>query len=478
MSLRVRLTGVIAAALLAACLPFAAAHAKIFDPKTFTLDNGMQVVLIENHRSPIVVHMVWYKVGAADEPWGKSGIAHYLEHLMFKSTTTMKSGEFTRIIARNGGQENAFTSWDYTGYFQRVAADRLELMMKHEADRMVNLTLDEKEVLPERDVILEERRSRIDNRPGSLLGETARAAFWENHPYGIPIIGWAHEIAELTREDALDFYKKYYNPANAILIVAGDVTLDKLKPLAEKYYGVIPGTPLPKRVRPKEPPHHAPRRVTLRDARAGQPSWSKQYLAPSYSTGKKEYAYALDLLAEILGGGSTSRLYRKLAVEQKIAANAGGWYGGDAYDLTTFGVWGIPRPGVKIEAIEKAIQVEIDLLLKDGITPEELQNAKDRMMASTIYSRDSLETGARIFGSALTSGLTIEDVESWPEKISAVTAAQVLEAARHVLVEKNSVVSILLPEEKKPAPKKAAPKKTEAPKKPAATPAKKKEGAQ
>lgn len=467
---RVRLTGALLglAFLFAAALLLARpAQAKIFDPKTFTLKNGMQVVLIENHRAPIVVQMVWYRVGAADEPWGKSGIAHFLEHLMFKSTKTLKSGEFSRIIARNGGQENAFTSQDYTAYFQRVAADRLELMMKHEADRMVNLTLDAKEVLPERDVILEERRSRTDNRPGSLLGETARAAFWENHPYGLPVIGWAHEIAALTREDALDFYKKYYNPANAILIVAGDVTMEKLKPLAEKYYGIIPGTPLPKRVRPKEPPHHAPKRVTLKDKRVGQPSMSRQYLAPSFSRGKTEYAHALELLSDILGGGTTSRLYRGLVIEQKLAAGAGSWYGGDSYDLTTFGVWGSPRPGVGLDKIEAAIDAELEKILKDGVTEDELARSKERMMASAIFARDNLETGARIIGTALTTGSTIDAVESWPEKIQAVTAAQVAAAARHVLVLRNSITSRLLPDD---APK-AAPK-------PADTGSKKKKAAE
>lgn len=444
MHIRVRLIGALFC--LAALLAVPAAQAKIFDPKTFTLKNGMQVVLIENHRAPIVVQMVWYRVGAADEPWGKSGIAHYLEHLMFKSTKTLKSGEFSRIIARNGGQENAFTSWDYTAYFQRVAADRLELMMKHEADRMVNLTLTKEEVLPERDVILEERRSRTDNRPGSLLSETTRAAFWENHPYAIPIIGWAHEIAALTREDALDFYKKYYNPANAILIVAGDVTLEKLKPLAEKYYGVIPGTPLPKRVRPKEPPHHAPRRVTLKDKRVGQPSISRQYLAPSFSGGKKEHAHALELLSDILGGGATSRLYRGLVIDQKLAAGAGAWYGGDAYDLTTFGVWGSPRPGTGLDKIEAAIDAELAKILKDGVTEDELKRSKERMLASAVFARDNLETGARIIGTALTTGTTIADVESWPQSIEAVTAAQVAAAAKHVLVMKNSVTSLLLPD--------------------------------
>jgi zinc protease len=216
------------------------AQAKVFEPETFTLDNGLEVVVVANRRAPIVTHMLWYKVGAADEPPGKSGIAHFLEHLMFKGTDTLGPGEFSDIIARNGGQENAFTSYDYTGYFQTVAKDRLDIIMKYEADRMTNLTLSDEVVLPERDVVLEERRSRIDREPGAQLGEALRAVLFLHHPYGVPVIGWEEEIRGLTSADAIDFYRRWYAPNNAVLIVAGDVDAEEVRALAETHTGSFP----------------------------------------------------------------------------------------------------------------------------------------------------------------------------------------------------------------------------------------------
>ena len=308
----------------------AGARAEVFNPETFTLDNGMDVVVIPNRRAPIVQHMVWYKVGAADEPVGKSGTAHFLEHLLFKGTERMAPGRFSEIVAENGGQENAFTSSDYTGYYQTVARDRLEIMMDLEADRMTNLRLTDELVLPERDVVLEERRSRIDNEPGSKLREMMNAALYLNHPYRYPVIGWEHEIRALTTRDALDFYERWYAPNNAILIVAGDITAEEVRPLAEKYYGAIPARAVPERRRASEPEQHAPRRVRLESERVRQPSVSISYLAPSHNRGAVEHAYPLLVLDEILGGGATSRLYRSLVVEQGIAAAAGSSYRGDS----------------------------------------------------------------------------------------------------------------------------------------------------
>ncbi|MDJ0948037.1 MAG: pitrilysin family protein [Alphaproteobacteria bacterium] len=421
------------------------ASAAVFNPKTFTLANGMQVVVIENRRVPIVSHMVWYRVGSADETPGKSGIAHFLEHLMFRGTKTLAPGEFSRTVARNGGQENAFTSYDYTGYFQNVAVDRLEIVMRLEADRMTNLVLTDEVVNPERDVVLEERRSRTENRPGGLLREQAGAAMFANHPYGMPIIGWKHEIQALKTEDALAFYRRHYAPNNAILIVAGDVSVDQVRTLAERYYGPIPAGSVPERVRPQEPPQHAPRRVVLRDVRVGQPRFSRRYLAPSYNRGATEHAYPLQLLSEILGGGSTSRLYRSLVIEQKLAAAAGAWYNPNSFDLGSIGVSATPRPGVDVADVEAAVDAELHKILDKGVTADELARAKDRMEAGAIYARDDLSTGARVFGVALTTGRTVEDVETWPERIAAVTIEQVQAAARAVFVANNSVTSLLLP---------------------------------
>ena len=421
-------------------------EARVFDPETFTLDNGLQVVVITNRRAPIVTHMLWYKVGAADEAAGESGNAHFLEHLMFKGTDTLAPGEFSRIIALNGGQENAFTSYDYTGYYQTVARDRLEIVMKHEADRMTHLQLTDEVVLPEREVILEERRSRIDNDPGPQLREMMQATLYLNHPYRIPIIGWEHEIDALNTETALAFYRRWYAPNNAVLIVAGDVTAAELRPLAETYYGKIPARSVPERKRAAEPPSHAPRSVTLRSPRVRQPSVSIAYLAPSYNSEGGEHAYALQILDEILGGGTTSRLYRSLVVEQALAAGAGSSYSSAAYDLSSFNFHASPRPGIELEKVEAALREQIARVRKDGVTEDEVAAAKRRLRASTVYARDSLNTAPNVFGRALTTGSTVEDVEAWPDRIAAVTAEQVNAAALAVLLENRSVTGRLLPE--------------------------------
>ena len=421
------------------------AGAVVFNPKSFMLPNGMQVVVVTNRRAPIVAHMVWYKIGAADEPRGKSGIAHFFEHLMFKGTKNYPQGEFSKLVARNGGTENAFTAQDYTAYFQKVARDKLELVMKLEADRMTNLVLTDKEVLPERDVVLEERRSRTDNNPAAQLYEASQAALFLNHPYKIPVIGWKHEIAALTTKDALDFYRRYYVPNNAILIVAGDVTVDELRPLAEKYYGVIPRGRDIVRKRVSEPPQLAARRVEMESPRVGQPGWSRYYIAPSYRTGKGNQAYALQVFAEIIGGGTTSRLYRSLVVDQGIAASAGAWYNPSQYDSGSFGLSVSPRPGKSLAAAEKALLKELRSILKNGVTAEEVARTKKKLVAGAVYARDSLSAAPNIIGRALTTGQSIQDMEAWPDRINEVTLQQVNEAARAVLIERRSVTNILRP---------------------------------
>jgi zinc protease len=419
--------------------------AAVFDPESFTLDNGLQVVVVSNHRAPIVQHMVWYKVGAADETPGKSGIAHFLEHLMFKGTDKLAPGEFSQIIARNGGQENAFTSWDYTGYYQTVAKDRLELVMQHEADRMANLRLTDAVVNPERDVILEERRSRIDNEPSAQLGEMVNASLYMNHPYRIPIIGWEHEMQGLTTEDAIAFYNQWYAPNNAILIVAGDVTAAEVRPLAEKYYGPVAPRAVPARDRIEEPQQFAPRRVTLTSERVRQPSLSVTYLAPSHNRGDTQHSYPLQVLDEIMGGGTTSRLYRDLVVEQGIAAAAGSGYDSNNLDLGSFTFYVSPRPGLEMAAAEAALLAAVERLKQDGVSAEEVAAAKQRLSADAIYARDSLSGAPNILGRALASGRSIEDVESWPERVAAVTVEQVNAALRAVLQDDQSVTGVLLP---------------------------------
>lgn len=419
--------------------------AAVFEPESFTLENGMQVVVVTNHRVPVVTHMVWYKVGAMDEPPGKSGLAHYLEHLMFKGTKTLKPGEFSAIVSRNGGRENAFTTQDYTGYYQSVAVDRLPLMMKIEADRMTHLVLDDDIIEPERAVVIEERRSRTDNDPSALLSEQINSVLFQNHPYRIPIIGWQHEIEGLSREDLLSFYRAWYAPNNAVLVISGDVTLEQVRPLAEKYYGVIPVRHLPKRVEWFEPPLNADRTVVLKHQLVRQPAWSRRFVAPSEVYGATKYADALQVLGEILSGGATSRLYRKLVVEQKIAVSAGAWYSGQSRGPGVFGFYISPAPGGDIDKLGAAMDAEIDLLIKKGVTNEEVAKAVQRLQDSAIYARDSYRTPARILGAALAIGRTVDDVESWPERIGAVTADDVNRAIAAVLKDKYSVTALLLP---------------------------------
>ena len=357
------------------------AWAGVFNPTTFTLKNGMQVVIVENHRVPVVSHMVWYRVGSADEGPGETGIAHFLEHLMFKGTKKRKPGEFSQIVARNGGQENAFTSTDYTAYFQTIAADRLEMVMEMEADRMTNLVITDKEVEPERLVVLEERRSRVDNNPGAILGEHINGALFLNHPYRNPVIGWEHDIKALDIKRILAFYKRWYAPNNAILVVAGAITAEQVRPLAKKYYGKIPAQPPVVRNRAKEPPQKAAREVVLRDKRVRQPSWRRSFLAPTLQWGDKTHVYPLEVLSNILGSGASSRLYRRLVVENKTAVSSGAYYSGDDRGPGRFVFYASPRGDVTMDALEKAVEAEITDIIKNGITADEIRRAKERMVA-------------------------------------------------------------------------------------------------
>jgi zinc protease len=414
-------------------------------PETFTLANGMEVVVLPDHRAPVVTHMVWYRVGSADEPSGKSGIAHFLEHLMFKGTESIPDGEFSKIVARNGGQDNAFTYYDYTGYYQRVAVDRLALVMEMESERMTGLVLTDEVVKPERDVVLEERRSRTENNPFSLLVEQLSAARYIHHPYGTPVIGWMHEVSELTREDAETFYRAHYAPNNAILVVAGDVTGDDVRPLAEKFYGVIEPNDVPKRNRVKEPAPLTAKRLVLADPRATQARFLKSFIAPSYATADGNEAFALDVLMQILGGGDTSRLHRSLVVDQELAAGAGASYSGDALDDTTIGLYGVPNAGISIVELETALIDVVEKLKAEGVTDAEVRRAKGTLVAAATYARDSQQSMARIYGVALTTGQTVDDVVEWPDRIAEVTAEEINEVARKYFAFDKSVTGVLTP---------------------------------
>ncbi len=421
-------------------LASAAASAKVFSPTVYTLPNGLQVVVVEDHLAPVVTQMVWYKVGAADEQQGHSGIAHFLEHLMFKGTPTVGPGEFSKIVARNGGEDNAFTFYDYTAYFQTIKADRLELIMKLEADRMQNLALTDDQVYPERDVIVEERRQRIENSPAARLGESMRYSLLTNSPYGRPAIGWLPEMQQLTTADAIAWYKTWYAPNNAILIVVGDVEPEAVKALAEKYYGPIPAHPVPPRIRPQimmlpEGEHPLPepeRRVTLRDPAIHQPEFARYYVAPNYSAKTRKQALALEVFDEIFGTGSTSRLYQALVVKTKVATAAGSSYDDTALDPGPYDIFASPAPGKDIAEVESGVDAVIAALVKDGVTAQEVADAKTRLESQAILARDSLSGPAHSIGEALTTGQTIDDIENWPEDIASVTQTDVNDAMRGV----------------------------------------------
>lgn len=421
-----------------------ALHAAQDAVTTFTLDNGMQVVVVEDHRAPVLQHMVWYKAGSADEPAGSSGIAHFLEHLMFKATNTLADGELSATVSANGGTDNAFTSYDYTAYFQRVAADRLELMMQMEADRMRNINFTPENVATERDVILEERSQRTDSNPRALYSEQINAAQYLNHRYGIPVIGWRHEMEMLDMDDALAFYDTYYYPNNAILVVSGDVTPEEVRTLADTYYGAIPANPdLPERIRSQEPPQTAERRLIFRDARVGQEYVSRSYLAPERDPGAQETAAALTLLAEVLGGGQTSYMTEKLQFEQQKAVFSGAFYRGTSLDDATFDVVIVPVPGLSLEEAEAAMDETLAQFLVDGVDSESLERIKYQLRASQIYERDNVDGIARRYGAALSVGLTVEDVQAWPDILQAVTEDDIMDAARLVLNRNSSVTGWL-----------------------------------
>ncbi len=411
----------------------------------FTLANGLELVVIPDHRAPVVTHMIWYKVGAADETPGKSGLAHFLEHLMFKGTAKHPAGQFSNVVARSGGQENAFTSNDYTAFYQRVPSEKLKTVMAFEADRMTGLQLTDQVVRPELQVILEEQNQRVRNNPRARLGEQIDAALYLNSPYGKPVIGWRHEMEGLTRDDAIGFYRRFYGPNDAIVVIAGDIEPQAALKLAEKTYGKLKrNANVVPRHRPQEPAPVAVRSLTLADPRVEQPVMQRGYLVPSYTTAKPGESAALEVLAHILGSGNNSRLYNSLVVDKHIAVAAGAWYESDAVDLSKFGVYGAPRQGVTLPQLEAATDAVIAQVIEKGVTPTELARSKTKLIADAVYAHDSQASMARWYGEALATGSRVADVEHWTDRIRAVTAEQVQEAARRWLDKRRSVTGYLI----------------------------------
>ena len=411
----------------------------------FVLQNGMQVVVIPDHRAPVVTQMIWFKVGGVDDPPGLSGLAHFFEHMMFRGTKQTPGDEFSRTLARNGGEDNAFTTHDYTAFYEQIAKNRLPLVMSLEADRMANLDLSDNNVTTERDVVLEERRMRIENDPQALLAEQVDAALHLSHPYGRPVIGWPDEVHRIGRVEAQDFYRHHYAPNNAILIVAGDVTVDEVRNDAQAAFGKVQARELVPRAVYAEPPRVAETRLAMASTDAKVPVFMRVYRVASYAEAAPGQAEALETLAQILGGDLTGLLYRKLVVEKHLATNVSASYDGYARDDAEFQLAATPRPGVSLATLEQAVDQVVAGVMKTAPNAKDLARAKTQLVAGVTYRRDSQFALASAYGQALSIGLTAFDVKAWPDRIQAVTAEQVRKAASDAFLKKEAVSATLTP---------------------------------
>lgn len=427
----------------------------IFNPSTKTLANGLQVVLVQNHLAPIVSISLIYKVGTADDPIGLHGISHFLEHLMFKGTKDIPSDQFKKIISRNGGIINAYTTPDLTAYTCDIAIDFLDFYLKLEADRMQNLVMDPREVAEEQKVVLEERLMRLDNNPFGVAYEALlRAIFWY-HPYGIPAIGYPQHIAAYTRDAAYEHYKKWYAPNNAILIISGDITMEKLMPIVEKYFGSIPSHPIPQRQRTQEPDHNGVViNIEQENPRVSNVNLNIEYAAPNFRSGGSKYYYPLIILAQVLGGNDISRLYKSLVTEQKLAVSTSCSYDNDGLDPETLSFSATLAPDAQLLALKVSLQNHIQNIIEKGITETELADAKRDILANLAFARDGNSSSVMMF-TRLAVGFTVEQIENWPNQINAVTSAQVLEAAKFVLGKNPVVIMTVYPQGYKEREKKS-----------------------
>ena len=424
------------------CLSTQIAHAKI-TYQSDTLSNGMEIVVIPNHRAPVVSHMVWYKVGAASEPAGKSGIAHFFEHLMFKETPTIEAGTFSKIIKQHGGNDNAFTSQDFTAYFQNIAKEHLPMVMQMEADRMQNLILTEDVIKAERDVVLEERRQRVDNNASTQFYERMNQALFPTHPYGIPVIGWKEEIEALNREDAMKFYRQYYAPNNAILVVAGDITLDELKPMAEKYYGSNRMSKIEPRTLPAAAQLKEAKRVDFKSPQAGTDTLHIAYRAP------RGYD-ALEVVADLLGGNNTDYLYQELVIKDKVATHVEAGYRAVTMGPSSFNIYATPAPNVTIETLEKALHEKLTAIVYRGFSPEQIETSKKRLTYQSTYQADSLQGPAMRVGMAMTAGFDLNYVSEWEQRILKLRQSDIISAMQYVFTQSGSkpVIGTMRVEEK------------------------------
>ncbi len=410
------------------------------------LGNGMRVIVKPDHRAPVVVSMVWYKVGSVDEVTGATGVAHVLEHMMFKGTRSIPNGAFSRMIAAAGGRDNAFTSKDYTGYFQTLHKSQLELSLKLEADRMVNLVLSPEEFAKELRVVMEERRWRTDDRPRSLVYEQLMASAFVAHPYRNPIIGWMNDLESMRVEQAREFYERWYAPNNAILVIVGDVRPEDVFALAEKHFGRIPGKTLPERPPRDDPPQLGPKRLVIR-AQAELPYLLMGFRVPTLRDPEREWEpFALEMLANVLDSGDAARLPRRLVRGERLANSAGAGYDGIGRGPGMFYLSGVPTPGRTVVEVEAALRRELKQIADEGVSPDELTRIKAQAVAAHVYERDSMFFQARQIGTLETAGLSHRTVDLYLEKLRAVTAEQVQQVARKYFVDERLTVATLDPQ--------------------------------
>lgn len=411
----------------------------------FVLKNGMKVIVKEDHRAPTAVQMVWYKVGSIDENNGTTGIAHALEHMMFKGTKQHKVGEFSRLVAELGGRENAFTNRDYTAYFQQVEHTRLEAVMALEADRMRNLQFDKNEFAKEIRVVMEERRWRTDDQPQGLMNEALNAAAFVAHPYHHPVVGWMDDLQHMTIQDIEAWYRRWYAPNNATLVVSGDVSVAKVVAMAEKYFGAIPAKTIVRGKPQNEPEQHGLRRVTVK-APAENPYVILAFKVPTLRDVEKDQeVYALDVLSAVLDGYDNARLNDRLVRTDKVANSVGAGYDDITRGPTLFTLEGSPTAGTTTAQLEALLRAEVTRIATDGVSEQELQRVKTQLIASQIYKRDSIFGQAMEIGVMEMSGLSHKNIDRIVDKLKAVTPEQVQAVAKKYFGDDKLTVATLIP---------------------------------
>jgi zinc protease len=434
--------------MIVALLGTASAQAQLFYPETATLKNGMQIVVLPNNRAPVITQMIWIKAGGTSDPWNNSGVAHFIEHLFFKGTKNHAEGDYSKIISRMGGTENAMTSYDYTAYYATFGAQHLDEVMALEADRFANWLVTDAQVAAERDVILKERQQTTDNKPVARFWEHITAALYPNHPYQRPVLGWRSEMEKLDRALVENYYHSYYTPQNMILVLSGDITLAKAQPLAEKYFGKLAPHDVPPRLSPAIPPLAGEQNLIMTSPLVQETIWSRHYLVDPARPETIAHSDAQIILAKILGDGRTGRLYRRLVVKDKIATSADISFDPIAFGPARFSIIVTPEPDVSLDKIVTAVDDEVKKLLKDGVTDLEVKNATQGIQIETTYARDSVMGPAMIVGEALVAGLDLQTVENRPQRMRAVTKESVMQAAQNILQHPASLTGILLPEKK------------------------------